>query len=90
MKLSNVFYFKNIVDRYYPDENRPAVDIQSVVAVVKEDIKKLSDEDFRVLIVMIQNDEPIPIYPKGFQFFFLHQTASFTIIWNYFTQKNIL
>lgn len=46
MKLSNVFYFKNIVDRYYPDENRPAVDIQSVVAVVKEDIKKLSDEDF--------------------------------------------
>lgn len=46
MKLSNVFYFKNIVDRYYPDENRPAVDIQSVVAVIKEDIKKLSDEDF--------------------------------------------
>lgn len=46
MNLSNVFYFKNIVDRYYPDENRPAVDISSVVAVVKEDIKKLSDEDF--------------------------------------------
>lgn len=46
MKLSNVFYFKNIVDCYYPDENRPAVDIQSVVAVVKEDIKKLSDADF--------------------------------------------
>lgn len=46
MKLSNVFYFKNIVDRYYPDENRPAVDIQSVVTVVKDDIKKLSDEDF--------------------------------------------
>ena len=37
MELSNVFYFKNIVDRYYPDENRPAVDIQSVVAEVKED-----------------------------------------------------
>ena len=46
MKLSNVFYFKNIVDGYYPDENRPAVDIQSVVAIVKEDIKKLSDADF--------------------------------------------
>lgn len=46
MELSNIFYFKNIVDRYYPDENRPAVDIQSVVAVVKEDIKKLSDADF--------------------------------------------
>lgn len=46
MKLSNVFYFKNIVDHYYPDENRPAVDIQSVVAVVKEDIKKLTDADF--------------------------------------------
>ena len=46
MELSNVFYFKNIVDRYYPDENRPAVDIQSVVAEVKEDIKKLSDTDF--------------------------------------------
>lgn len=46
MKLSNVFYFKNIVDRYYPDEDRSAVDIQSVVAVVKEDIRKLSDADF--------------------------------------------
>lgn len=46
MKLSNVFYFKNIVDHYYPDEDRPAVDIQAVVSVVKEDIKKLSDEDF--------------------------------------------
>jgi hypothetical protein len=46
MELSNVFYFKNIVDRYYPDEDRPAVDIQSVVAVIKEDIKKLSDADF--------------------------------------------
>ena len=46
MELSNVFYFKNIVDRYYPDENRPAVDIQSVVAEVKEDIKTLSDTDF--------------------------------------------
>lgn len=50
MKLSNVFYFKNIVDRYYPDENRPAVDIQAVVAVVKEDIKKLSDADFMEVI----------------------------------------
>lgn len=46
MKLSNVFYFKNIVDRYYPDEDRPAVDIQAVVTTVKEDIKTLSDEDF--------------------------------------------
>lgn len=51
MKLSNVFYFKNIVDKYYPDENRPAVDIQSVVAIVKEDIKKLSDEDFSEVII---------------------------------------
>ena len=46
MNLSNIFYFKNIVDRYYPDENRPAVDIQRVVAVVREDIKKLPDNDF--------------------------------------------
>lgn len=46
MKLSNIFYFKNIVDRCYPDENRPAVDIQAIVAVVKEDIKKIPDEDF--------------------------------------------
>lgn len=46
MKLSNVFYFKNIVDHHYPDEDRLAVDTKSVVAVVKEDIKKLSDADF--------------------------------------------
>ena len=46
MELSNIFYFKNFVDRYYPDEDRPAVDIQAVVSVVKEDIKKLTDADF--------------------------------------------
>lgn len=46
MKLSNVFYFKNIVDRCYPDENRSAVDIQAVVTGVKECIKKIPDEDF--------------------------------------------
>lgn len=51
MKLSNVFYFKNIVDHYYPDENHPAVDIQSVVTVVKEDIKNLSDSDFIEVII---------------------------------------
>lgn len=46
MKLSNIFYFRNIVDRYYPDENRPAVDIKYIVFVVKKDIKKIPDEDF--------------------------------------------
>ena len=46
MKLSNIFYFKNIVDRYYPDEDRPAVDIQGVVDVVMRDIQRLNDEDF--------------------------------------------
>lgn len=46
MNLSNIFYFKNIVDRYYPDENRSAVDIQSIVTAVKKDIKNLSDADF--------------------------------------------
>lgn len=50
MKLSNIFYFKNIVDSYYPDENRPAVDIQSVVDTVKENIKDLSDSDFIEII----------------------------------------
>lgn len=51
MKLSNVFYFKNIVDRYYPDEKRPAVDIQKVVAVVQKDIQKLNDDDFIEIII---------------------------------------
>lgn len=46
MKLSNVFYFKDIVDSYYPDENRPAVDTKSVVTIVKNDIQNLSDSDF--------------------------------------------
>ena len=51
MNLSNVFYFKNIVDHYYPDENRPAVDIQSVVSVVKTEITKMPDEDFIEVII---------------------------------------
>ena len=51
MNLNNVFYFKNIVDSYYPDENRPPVDIQSVVEKVKKDITKLSDEDFTEVMI---------------------------------------
>lgn len=46
MKSSNIFYFKNIVDHYYPDENRPAVNIQSVVDEVKVSISTISDRDF--------------------------------------------
>ncbi|MCC8137303.1 MAG: HindIII family type II restriction endonuclease [Clostridiales bacterium] len=46
MNLDHVFYFKKIVDRKYPDENYPNVDIQSVVAEVKRDIITLSDDDF--------------------------------------------
>ena len=41
MNLNNVFYFKNIVDEKYPDEDRPAVDTQTVVVHVKEKIKEL-------------------------------------------------
>lgn len=51
MNLDNVFYFKNIVDTYYPDEDRPPVDIQQVVSVVKRDIQKLSDADFIEVII---------------------------------------
>lgn len=51
MKLSNIFYFKNIVDSYYPDEKRPAVDIQQVVGRICENIKDLSDEDFIEIII---------------------------------------
>lgn len=46
MKLSNVFYFKNIVDAYYPDEDRDAVDIQAIVTNLKTQIQTLSDSDF--------------------------------------------
>lgn len=45
MNLSNVFYFKNIVDGYYPDE-KPKVKIKSIVAKVKNEIRNLSDSDF--------------------------------------------
>ncbi len=51
MNLENVFYFKNIVDSYYPDEDRPPVDIQEVVSFVQEDITRLSDEDFIEVII---------------------------------------
>lgn len=46
MNLNNVFYFKNIVDKLYPDENRAPVDIQSVVKIVQASITSLPDEDF--------------------------------------------
>lgn len=51
MNISNIFYFKYIVDRYYPDENRPSVDIQDVVIEVKEKIKKLPDRDFTEVMI---------------------------------------
>ncbi len=51
MNLSNVFYFKDIVDSYYPTENGPAVDIRSVVSEVREGIEKLSDADFIEVII---------------------------------------
>ena len=51
MNLNNAFYFKKIVDKIYPDENRPPVDIQAVVDRVKIDIKSLSDEDFSQVII---------------------------------------
>ena len=51
MNLDNVFFFKNIVDSYYPDEDRPPVDIQEVVSVVQKDITRLSDEDFIEVII---------------------------------------
>lgn len=51
MKLSNIFYFKNIVDSYYPDEKRPAVVMQQVVGRIRENIKDLSDEDFIEIII---------------------------------------
>lgn len=51
MNLNNVFYFKNIVDAEYPDENRPPVDIQNVVERVKEEITTLSDDDFSEVII---------------------------------------
>ncbi len=51
MNIENVFYFKNIVDKEYPDENRLAVDIQAVVNKEKESIKKLSDDSFCEVII---------------------------------------
>lgn len=51
MNLDNVFYFKKIVDEKYPDEDRPAVDIQGVVDEVKNNIKALSDSDFSEVII---------------------------------------
>lgn len=46
MNIDNVFYFKRIVDKKYPDEDRPAINIQTVVDREKERIKKLNDSDF--------------------------------------------
>ena len=46
MNLDNVFYFKKIVDRIYPDEDRAAADIQVVVLQVENSLKTLSDDQF--------------------------------------------
>lgn len=51
MNSDNVFYFKKIVDGYYPDENRPSVDIQKVVESVKQNIEELTDNDFIEVII---------------------------------------
>lgn len=46
MNLDNVFYFKNIVDQKYPDENKATVDIQAAVMQTAESLKKLTDDQF--------------------------------------------
>ena len=51
MNLDNVFFFKKIVDSYYPDEDRPPVDIQSVVNKTTVELKKLSDSDFEEVMI---------------------------------------
>ncbi len=51
MNLKNVFYFKQIVDELYPDEDRPSVDTQTVVESVRHNIKDLSDNDFSEVLI---------------------------------------
>jgi hypothetical protein len=51
MKKENIFYLKNIVDFYYPDENRSAVDIQSIVNIIRMEIQNFSDDDFSEIII---------------------------------------
>lgn len=51
MNAANVFYFKNIVDKVYPDEDRPPVDIQEIVRVEAKRIESLSDDDFAEVII---------------------------------------
>ncbi|MCD8220872.1 MAG: HindIII family type II restriction endonuclease [Clostridiales bacterium] len=51
MKLSNVFYFKHMVDYYYPDEDKSAVKIKTVIKKEQENIKLISDEDFTEIMI---------------------------------------
>ena len=51
MNLKNVFYFKQIVDELYPDENRPPVDIQNIVKKTQKSIQTLSDNDFEEIMI---------------------------------------
>jgi len=51
MNLDNAFYFKRIVDKIYPDEDRPAVDIQATVNQVKVNIQALNDSDFAEVMI---------------------------------------
>jgi len=51
MNLNNIFYFKKIVDKYYPDENRNPVEIQKIAVEVKHTIKELTDDDFIEMLI---------------------------------------
>ncbi|WP_028130620.1 HindIII family type II restriction endonuclease [Selenomonas sp. AE3005] len=51
MNSNNIFFFKNIVDSYYPDEKRPSVDISSVVNETAVSLKEISDSDFEEIMI---------------------------------------
>lgn len=50
MKKSNIFYFKNIVDTYYPTEKETVV-TQDVVDSIRVKIKELDDTAFSEMII---------------------------------------
>ena len=45
VNLQNVFYFKNIVDAIYPDEDRAPVEIQPIVETEKEKIRIMENRE---------------------------------------------
>ncbi|VEJ10053.1 HindIII family type II restriction endonuclease [Actinobacillus delphinicola] len=51
MDIRNIFYFKNIVDQYYPNGSTESIDIKMVVDLVKSQLTQINDKNFSEIMI---------------------------------------